>query len=93
MNSAELAQVRNRFQTFGLWFGLLLALMLCVAPRWGWSLDPERPLLNPMAAVLALMAIWWITEAIPIAVTALLPIVLFPTLGIPPGALAAQSQP
>jgi len=27
------------------------------------------------------MAVWWITEAIPIAVTALLPIVLFPLLG------------
>ena len=28
------------------------------------------------------MAIWWITEAIPIAVTSLLPIVLFPLFGI-----------
>ena len=34
------------------------------------------------AAVALLMAIWWITEAIPIAATALLPIVLFPVLGI-----------
>ncbi len=33
-------------------------------------------------AVTILMAIWWITEAIPIAVTALVPIVLFPTLGV-----------
>ena len=41
--------------------------------------------LNPQAnAVLAStiwIAIWWITEAIPIAVTALLPIVLFPLTG------------
>ena len=29
-----------------------------------------------------LMAIWWATEAVPIAVTALLPIVVFPLLGI-----------
>lgn len=28
------------------------------------------------------MALWWVTEAVPIAVTALLPIVLFPLLGI-----------
>ncbi len=35
-----------------------------------------------MAAVAALMAVWWITEAVPIAVTSLLPLVLFPLLGI-----------
>ncbi|MGK2935475.1 MAG: SLC13 family permease [Gemmatimonadaceae bacterium] len=34
------------------------------------------------AAVGALMATWWITEAIPIPATALLPIVLFPVLGV-----------
>jgi sodium-dependent dicarboxylate transporter 2/3/5 len=34
------------------------------------------------SAVAVLMAIWWITEAIPIAATSLLPIVLLPVLGI-----------
>jgi sodium-dependent dicarboxylate transporter 2/3/5 len=34
------------------------------------------------AAVAVLMATWWMTEAIPIPVTALLPLVLFPALGI-----------
>lgn len=34
------------------------------------------------AAVALLMGIWWITEALPIAVTALLPIVLLPILNI-----------
>ena len=34
------------------------------------------------AAIAVLMAIWWATEAMPIAVTALLPIVLFPTFGV-----------
>ena len=29
-----------------------------------------------------LMAIWWITETVPVPVTALLPLVLFPTLGV-----------
>jgi len=33
-----------------------------------------------VAAVATLMAVWWITEAIPLAVTSLLPIVLFPLL-------------
>lgn len=33
-----------------------------------------------VAAVATLMAIWWITEAVPLAMTSLLPIVLFPLL-------------
>ncbi len=34
------------------------------------------------AAVAFLMAVWWMTEAIPIPATAILPLVLFPTLGV-----------
>lgn len=33
-------------------------------------------------AVAAWMAVWWITEAIPVSVTALLPLVLLPALGV-----------
>ncbi len=33
-----------------------------------------------MAAIAALMAFWWVTEAIPIAATALLPLLLFPVM-------------
>jgi sodium-dependent dicarboxylate transporter 2/3/5 len=35
-----------------------------------------------MAGVAALMAVWWITEAAPLAATSLLPFVLFPILGV-----------
>ena len=35
-----------------------------------------------VAAVGLLMALWWMTEAVPLAVTALLPLPLFPALGI-----------
>jgi solute carrier family 13 (sodium-dependent dicarboxylate transporter), member 2/3/5 len=42
-------------------------------------------------AVASLMAVWWITEAIPIAATALLPLVLFPVLGVRP--LAETAAP
>jgi len=42
------------------------------------------------AATGILMAVWWITEAIPIPATALLPLLLFPLLGVAPiGAAAA----
>lgn len=34
------------------------------------------------AAVAAWMACWWLTEAVPLAATAMLPLVLFPLLGI-----------
>ena len=34
------------------------------------------------ASVVVLMACWWLTEAAPIAVTALVPLVLFPVLGL-----------
>jgi sodium-dependent dicarboxylate transporter 2/3/5 len=42
-----------------------------------------------MLAVTALMATWWITEPIPLAATSLLPLVLFPLLGIASAAKAA----
>jgi sodium-dependent dicarboxylate transporter 2/3/5 len=51
----------------------------------GLLLDASRPELNAMAAVTALMAVWWLTEAVPMAATALLPLVLFPLWGILPG--------
>ena len=34
------------------------------------------------AAIVVLMAIWWMTEAIPLAATAMLPLALFPLFGI-----------
>jgi sodium-dependent dicarboxylate transporter 2/3/5 len=49
------------------------------------DLDPANPAVARMAAVAVLMAGWWVTEAIPIAATALLPVALYPLLGIMPG--------
>lgn len=62
----------------GLLGGLLafLAMLLLPAPT---ELAPEA---WRTAAVAVLMAVWWMTEAIPIPATALLPLVLFPMLGI-----------
>lgn len=42
-----------------------------------------------MAGVAVLMAVWWITEALPLAATALLPLPLFPLLGIMSGRAVA----
>jgi sodium-dependent dicarboxylate transporter 2/3/5 len=46
------------------------------------ELDPANPSVTRMAAVAVLMACWWITDAIPLSATALLPLVLYPVLGI-----------
>lgn len=44
-----------------------------------------------VAAVGILMAIWWVTEAIPIPATALLPIIFFPIMKV--GSIAEATQP
>lgn len=63
---------------FGLVGGpLLCAAMLLTAPP-----DDMALLAWRTAAVGVLMAVWWVTEALPIAATALVPIVLLPVLGI-----------
>ena len=42
------------------------------------------------AGVAALMALWWLTEAVPMAVTACVPLVLFPVFGVFGGGLASD---
>ncbi|WP_425088095.1 SLC13 family permease [Stappia sp.] len=54
----------------------VFALLVMLPPPEGLSVAGWR-----VVAVAALMVIWWITEAIPIAATALLPLVLFPLTG------------
>ena len=56
---------------------LLFVAMLVAAPPDGMPLEAWRT-----AAVAVLMATWWITEAVPIPATALLPLILFPVLDI-----------
>lgn len=41
------------------------------------------------AAVLIWMAVWWVSEAAPLAITSLLPLILFPFLGVMPAREAA----
>lgn len=62
----------------GLLLGAGLFVLLLVLP------PPEGmpPVAWRVAAVAALMATWWVTEAIPIPATGLLPLVLFPLLGV-----------
>ena len=62
----------------GFWIGLATFFFILFSPNpeslssVGWA----------VAAVTLLMAIWWATEAVPVAVTALLPLACFPMLGV-----------
>ena len=49
------------------------------------DLDPGNPKVTYTFAIALLMAVWWITEAIPLAATALLPVALFPLFGVVDG--------
>lgn len=64
---------------------LLLAPLLSLFIVLFVDLDPTNKSLSYCLAIALLMAIWWITEAIPLAVTALLPVALFPLFGVVDG--------
>ncbi|MGS2725976.1 SLC13 family permease [Psychroserpens sp. BH13MA-6] len=67
----------NLTKRIGLFLGpaLFILILLFFKPE---GLSPEA---NAVLATTAWIAVWWITEAIPIAITALLPIILFPLSG------------
>ncbi|MEQ9399615.1 MAG: DASS family sodium-coupled anion symporter [Longimicrobiales bacterium] len=73
-------------QRFGLFLGAAVFVLLLLLPGpEGLSVEGWRT-----AAVASLMAIWWMTEALPIPATALLPLALFPALGILGAAEASE---
>ena len=85
IQQVEITPMRSKI---GLWLGPLAFVLVLLFV----DLDPGNPLVTRMAAVILLMAIWWITEAIPLSATALLPIVLFPLLGIMRGRLVPAAN-
>ncbi|KPL02605.1 MAG: hypothetical protein AMJ90_05290 [candidate division Zixibacteria bacterium SM23_73_2] len=75
MNNSKKYSTR---QKIGLFLGIFLFVLMLFIP----SPEGMSPSAQRMGAVVLLMATWWITEALPIAVTSLLPIPLYPLLGI-----------
>lgn len=75
MSQANASAMRQRI---GLITGLVIAVGLQVLPV-PEGLDRSAWLLASLALM---MACWWATEAIPIAATALVPLALFPVVGI-----------
>ncbi len=74
-------------KTLGLISGLVVFILMISLPA-PEGLSPEA---MKAAAVTLLMAIWWITEAIPIYVTAFAPLVFFPMLGILTASATAEN--
>src|SRR5690242_8721217 len=76
--SDDLAAADEMHPRWGRWLGLLLFVIVWISPTpAGLPAAAQR-----LAALATLMAIWWVTNAWPIAVTSLLPVALFPILGI-----------
>jgi sodium-dependent dicarboxylate transporter 2/3/5 len=61
---------------------LVLGPLAAVIIMFGFNIAPSNPMVTKMLAVSVWMAIWWLTEAVDLAATALLPILLLPILGI-----------
>jgi sodium-dependent dicarboxylate transporter 2/3/5 len=66
-------------QTTGFILGPLLFVLMQVLPVF------PSDSVSDMASIASLMVVLWITEALPLAATALLPLVLFPFMGITSG--------
>ena len=77
MNAEKLVHGKSVTQKTGLVLGPVLFFVVLLF----FDFDPEKPIITSMAAVAILMAVWWITEAIPLFATALLPMLLYPLLG------------
>jgi sodium-dependent dicarboxylate transporter 2/3/5 len=67
----------------------------CVALAVFWALSSQTQLpyeACATAGVATLVAMWWMTEAVPLPVTALLPLALFPLLGVYPDRATAMKR-
>ncbi|AXJ02351.1 solute carrier family 13 (sodium-dependent dicarboxylate transporter), member 2/3/5 [Cyclonatronum proteinivorum] len=78
MSPSQKEKIKNLSNKIGLFAGPSAFLLMYLAPT------PEALSTEAwrVAAVGLFMAIWWVTEAVPIPATALLPIVLFPILEV-----------
>ena len=65
-------------ENFGFLLGVTAAIVVMLLP----TPDGLTPEAHKTAALFLLMGVWWATEAVPVAVTALVPLALFPMLGI-----------
>ena len=78
----------SRLKQAGLWMGPIVALSMFITAAWQDSMPHNAWL---VAGVCLWMAIWWSTEAIPVAAAAFIPLVLS-TLQVMPVKAVAQAM-
>jgi solute carrier family 13 (sodium-dependent dicarboxylate transporter), member 2/3/5 len=78
MRAEPLEETSPALRRFGLFAGPVLAgLVMVVSPPAGLSREAWI-----VVGLVVLMAVWWISEAIPMAMTAFLPIIVLPLAGV-----------
>ncbi len=82
---------KKRYMKPAQWAGFLLGPLMFFAILFLFSAEGLTPEAKAVLAVTVWVAIWWITEAIPIPVTSLLPIILLPLTGALDGDAAAAA--
>lgn len=70
---------------------IIIGVLLFLGMVFFVDLHPEKPQITYTAAIAILMAFWWVTEAIPIGATSLLPVILFPILGVLDGKTVSET--
>ncbi len=86
MAGARGIQTPSSMRAVGLLAGVIAFLAIILSPLEA-SLGDQG---QAVAAIAVLMAIWWMTEALPIPVTSLLPLLLYPLFGVMPVHQAAS---
>ncbi|MGE4158017.1 MAG: DASS family sodium-coupled anion symporter [Planctomycetota bacterium] len=64
----------------GFWFGIMLGSGLWISG----IPDPTHPLMGRTLAVTALVATWWMTQAVPLGLSSIMPLALLPAMGVLP---------
>ncbi len=73
------------------WTGIIAGILSLIIFLLITDFNVENYNAKIVAAISILMAVWWITEAVPLSVTSLIPLVLFPLFGVVSGSQTAEA--